>query len=61
MHREEDELRARELALKYNLIMTGGSDFHGFYGESPITLGSKSPDAAVVGALKERKQLLLWG
>ncbi|WP_375105037.1 PHP domain-containing protein [Paenibacillus sp. RS8] len=61
LHREEDELRARELALKYNLIMTGGSDFHGFYGESPITLGSKSPDAAVVGALKERKQLLLWG
>ncbi|WP_339317121.1 PHP domain-containing protein [Paenibacillus sp. FSL R10-2734] len=61
LHGEEDERQARELALNYNLIMTGGTDFHGFYGESPVTLGSKSPDAVVVGALKERKALLLWG
>lgn len=61
LHGEQDEERARELALKYNLIMTGGTDFHGFYGEKPVTLGTKSPDAAVVQELKGRRQLLHWG
>lgn len=59
LHGREDEVKAQELAVKYNLIMTGGSDFHGFYGENDVQLGSKSPGLEVVSALKERKQALL--
>jgi predicted metal-dependent phosphoesterase TrpH len=29
-----------EIAEKYNLIMTGGSDFHGLYNETPMYIGS---------------------
>lgn len=29
-----------ELADKYNLITTGGSDFHGLYNDKPVNLGS---------------------
>ncbi|ULL14441.1 PHP domain-containing protein [Paenibacillus sp. H1-7] len=58
LHGPEDEERAQELAKQYSLIMTGGSDFHGFYGEKEVVLGSKSPGLDTVKAIKERKQLL---
>lgn len=34
-----DEEKMLEIAKKYNLIVTGGSDFHGFYNHYPISLG----------------------
>lgn len=58
LHHEEDEYKALAFAAKYDLIKTGGSDFHGFYGEKPVALGSKSPAEPVVAAIKQRRQLL---
>lgn len=37
----EDIKRLEEIADKYNLIKTGGSDFHGFYNHYAISLGYK--------------------
>lgn len=37
-HTEEDIKKIKEYANKYNLILTGGSDFHGEYGKA-ISLG----------------------
>lgn len=36
---EGGEKRLLEIAEKYNLITTGGSDFHGFYNHYPISIG----------------------
>ncbi|MBP1967526.1 PHP domain-containing protein [Paenibacillus aceris] len=58
LHTQEDELRAREHAAEFSLMMTGGSDFHGFYGERDVKLGSKSPGLSVVNELRERKHAL---
>ncbi|WP_042161365.1 PHP domain-containing protein [Paenibacillus gorillae] len=54
LHNEEDERQAQELASAYKLIMTGGSDFHGFYGEKEVALGSKSPGRAVWDEIQMR-------
>lgn len=37
--KEGDEERLLAIAEKYNLITTGGSDFHGFYNHYPISIG----------------------
>ena len=37
--REGDEARLLEIAARYNLIPTGGSDFHGMYNTRPTHLG----------------------
>ena len=37
---EEQRKQLREIAEKYNLIVTGGSDFHGLYNAQPTHLGS---------------------
>lgn len=37
---DEDVKRMTEIAEKYNLIVTGGSDFHGLYNAQPTHLGS---------------------
>ncbi|MFC5447426.1 PHP domain-containing protein [Paenibacillus aestuarii] len=58
LHNEEDERQASELAKQYNLIMTGGSDFHGFYGEKDVAFGSKSPGLAALNEIQARKQAL---
>jgi len=51
-HGEAEEKKAMEIAERYGLIPTGGSDFHGFYGETELyTLGSKSPGMASVERL----------
>ncbi|MFF2484141.1 PHP domain-containing protein [Paenibacillus sp. NPDC058071] len=52
-HTEEDEVRYLQLAERYGLIVTGGSDYHGerqgkvFHGE----LGSRSVDVSVLQQL----------
>lgn len=37
----EDRKKLREIAEKYNLIVTGGSDFHGLYNAQPTHIGSE--------------------
>jgi predicted metal-dependent phosphoesterase TrpH len=55
-HNSEMEHTAKQLASRYGLIMSGGTDFHGLYGETEITLGSISPGIQAVEQLLERKQ-----
>jgi predicted metal-dependent phosphoesterase TrpH len=55
LHDQKHEEQARQLARKYDLIMTGGSDFHGEYGEQPVLLGSKSPGMETLEALRARR------
>jgi len=58
LHQKAHEEQAILLAKEYDLIMTGGSDFHGEYGEKPVVIGSKSPGVKTLNALKTRKALL---
>lgn len=55
LHSPDDEIRAQKLALEYGLMVTGGSDFHGIYGEKEVSLGCKSPGQECVNELKNRK------
>ncbi|MFD0677022.1 MULTISPECIES: hypothetical protein [unclassified Paenibacillus] len=55
-HSTMDEARARVLTHEYELIMTGGSDFHGFYGDKKSPLGSQSLGIQSVEAIKEKKR-----
>lgn len=52
LHNAQHEEQAKLLSIEYGLIMTGGSDFHGEYGEKPVLIGSKSPGIETVAALK---------
>ncbi|WP_078381919.1 PHP domain-containing protein [Sutcliffiella halmapala] len=54
LHQEAEERKASNLAKKYNLVQTGGSDFHGFYGERETRLGSKSMGEGCLEMLKKR-------
>lgn len=56
LHSKEHEEQARKLALDYDLVMTGGSDFHGEYGEKPVLLGSRNPGMGCLNALAARKE-----
>ncbi|MBT2758011.1 PHP domain-containing protein [Mesobacillus foraminis] len=58
LHDEKHEEEARRLAIKHSLIMTGGSDFHGEYGEQPVELGSKCPGIETLAALHARRALI---
>lgn len=58
LHNRQHEDMARMLAVKYGLIMTGGSDFHGEYGEKPVVLGSRSPGVERVHELAARRKKL---
>jgi predicted metal-dependent phosphoesterase TrpH len=59
LHDNKDEIKARAIAEKLNLIQTGGSDFHGFYGESANNyIGSKSIGYEHFNQLLERKKVL---
>lgn len=39
---DDDEKKLLEIAEKYDLITTGGSDFHGYYNHYPVQIGSKT-------------------
>ncbi len=41
---EEDMKKMLEIAEKYNLIITGGSDFHGLYNAEPSYIGMNTTD-----------------
>lgn len=53
-HTTEVELRTRLLANRHNLIMTGGSDFHGLNMPGKAMVGSVNPPPESVAALRER-------
>lgn len=55
LHQEKDRQKAKELAIKYQLIQTGGSDFHGFYSDTQSTIGSYTTDLAEFQKLITRK------
>ncbi|WP_010676742.1 PHP domain-containing protein [Bacillus timonensis] len=56
LHQKVHEERATMLAAVYNLIKTGGSDFHGSYGEKLVRLGSKSPGVETIAAIQSRRK-----
>lgn len=41
---DEQQKKILEIAAKYNLIVTGGSDFHGLYNAKPTHIGSNVTD-----------------
>jgi predicted metal-dependent phosphoesterase TrpH len=49
-HSESDVKRSREIAKKYDLIITGGSDDHGIYGKK-VKLGDINLDPEIVKKL----------
>ena len=59
-HSSADE-KVREqllgIAQEYDLITTGGSDFHGFYNHYPIAIGSNyTPEQSLYRILRENKK-----
>lgn len=58
LNNEQAEQKARNLADKYHLIQTGGSDFHGFYTDTDSVPGSRSTEPAWFEALKIRRDLV---
>lgn len=55
-HTEDDRQTSKKYAQKHNLIMTGGSDFHGFYGEKPVELGCLELNEECIAKLLSRKK-----
>ncbi len=53
-HTEEEVERSLELAAKYDLTVTGGSDFHGRYGETVVEPGCKELSEACIRELEGR-------
>ena len=51
---ENVRLNLRALAQQYNLIMTGGTDFHGLEVKEGVLLGSVTPPQGCVAALQVR-------
>ena len=51
-HSDEKKIELLELARRYNLLATGGSDFHG--DKTHAELGSADVPAEVLDRLKER-------
>lgn len=58
-NKEGDEEKLQKIARNNNLVMTGGTDFHGMYSSVFSPLGKcTTPDSQVL-ALKKRKEKLL--
>lgn len=52
---EDARRRIREIAKQYDLIMTGGSDFHGQYSKNPYPIGSYGCSCEVAEQLLQIK------
>ncbi|WP_100486547.1 PHP domain-containing protein [Sporolactobacillus pectinivorans] len=64
LNNEQAEKKAQDLAGKYHLIQTGGSDFHGFYTDTGSVPGSRITEPAWFEAVKLRRDLVRvteWG
>ncbi len=55
-HNEEDRKMALRFAKKHNLIVTGGSDYHGIYGNGRAKLGCLELDEKCINELLTRKR-----
>ncbi|AFM40729.1 putative metal-dependent phosphoesterase, PHP family [Desulfosporosinus acidiphilus SJ4] len=55
-HNEENRLKSLQYAQKHHLAITGGSDYHGFYGEEPVELGCSELGQECIDELLLRKQ-----
>jgi hypothetical protein len=55
-HNQEDIKLSLEYAKKYNLLISGGSDFHGNYSSLPGNLGVEVPDFYVEKFIKAIKE-----
>lgn len=53
-HSADDERAAREAAGRYGLLMTGGSDFHGFYSAHANPLGARTAPEESLPAILSR-------
>lgn len=56
LHNIQDEEKAKEIAQQFNLVQTGGSDFHGFYGDSEVSIGSINIGIEYLALLEKRKE-----
>ncbi|MBM7573312.1 PHP domain-containing protein [Aquibacillus albus] len=54
LHNHENRVRALEIANEYQLIKTGGSDFHGLYSDTQSTLGSETTEEDWFMKIKEK-------
>ncbi len=52
-------VHTKTYAKKHRLIITGGSDFHGFYGEIPVELGCRELGKECIDELISRKEKVL--
>jgi phosphoribosyl 1,2-cyclic phosphate 1,2-diphosphodiesterase len=57
-HSPLEEDKAMALAGQFDLIMTAGSDYHGFYGTGAQAPGTRMSGVATIDALKERKEYI---
>lgn len=57
-HCKEDVQSSLDAAERYDLVITGGSDFHGFYGERPVELGCSELGEECILELLARKQVM---
>ena len=55
-HNDDDRQTSLQYAQKHHLIMTGGSDFHGFYGENPVEMGCLELGEKCICDLLSRKK-----
>jgi predicted metal-dependent phosphoesterase TrpH len=53
---DSEKIEIEKICFENNLIMTGGSDFHGMYTTTPKPLGSISVGKDVITSLYHRKQ-----
>ena len=50
---KEHEKKLLDITQKYNLIATGGSDFHGSYNMQPTYIGSRTTDEENINKMLE--------
>ncbi|MCL1632168.1 PHP domain-containing protein [Sporolactobacillus sp. CPB3-1] len=58
LHDSLAEQQAMQLAEKHGLVISGGSDYHGFYSDTGSSIGDKGIDRHAYEAIKFRKQLI---
>ncbi|UAL53671.1 PHP domain-containing protein [Metabacillus dongyingensis] len=59
LHNQTDRIKAGHLAERFNLIQTGGSDFHGFYSDTQSEIGAFAADQVEFDKLIARRESML--
>ncbi|MCL2633331.1 MAG: PHP domain-containing protein [Oscillospiraceae bacterium] len=55
-HTDGDVEKLLEISNEFNLITTGGSDFHGFYNHYPVSLGALTTPAGSLSRILGKKE-----